>query len=202
MHTYIHIYRLQYIPTIWTKKMRVLVSVSPGFPTTCYTCCEACWFEQSASEAAKKPPRAWSPVSMLKWIAPHNSVLCTYLRAHEKYAHFTPKTQPAVELAYSPSEGGLKGRSVSHLPTQFARSLRQVPRLRQARRLKSYWGSVLTEFLPSFPSQFWVSDSDKCHTLSHFVTFCHISGKNVTNLAHENIFFNLWQLLSHLAKMQ
>ena len=38
---------------------------------------------------------------------------------------------------------------------------------------------------------------------SHFVTFCHILShfwEGCDTLAHENIFFNLWQLLSHLAK--
>ena len=50
------------------------------------------------------------------------------------------------------------------------------------------YGSVLTGFLPSFPSQISVSDSDKRHILSHFVTFCHISGKDVT-LSHTKIFF-------------
>ena len=49
-------------------------------------------------------------------------------------------------------------------------------------------GSVLTGFLPSFPFQISVSDSDKRHILSHFVTFCHISGKDVT-LWHTKICF-------------
>jgi len=63
-----------------------------------------------------------------------------------------------------------------------------------------YLGSVLHGFLPSFPSQIWVSDvtfvtffgDKKCDAshLSHFWEEC-------DDLAHENIFFNLWRFLSH-----
>jgi len=67
-------------------------------------------------------------------------------------------------------------------------------------RDKHVSGSVLTGFLPSFPSQFWVSDvtfvtclgDQKCDAshLSHFWEECDA-------LAHENILFNLWRFLSH-----
>jgi len=61
-------------------------------------------------------------------------------------------------------------------------------------------GSVLTGFLPSFPSQIWVSDVT-------FVTFCgdkkcdasHSSHfwEECDALAHEIFFFNLWRFSSH-----
>jgi len=61
-------------------------------------------------------------------------------------------------------------------------------------------GSVLPGFIPSLPSQIWVSDvtfvtffgDKKCHAshLSHFWEECDA-------LAHENIVFNLWRFLTH-----
>jgi len=67
-------------------------------------------------------------------------------------------------------------------------------------RMYTYIGSVLAQFRPRFPSQIWVSDvtfvtfsgDKKCDAsqLSHFWEEC-------DNLAHENLFFNLWRFLSH-----
>jgi len=64
----------------------------------------------------------------------------------------------------------------------------------------SFLGSVLTGFLPGFPSQIWVSlvtfvtffGDKKRHAsrLSHFWEECDA-------LAHENNFFILWRFLSH-----
>ena len=88
---------------------------------------------------------------------------------------------------------------VPHIFHQTLGPLQIRKDLCDVRRLVSL-GSILPGFIPSFPSQIWVSDitfvtwfgdrqCDASH-LSHFWEECDA-------LAHENIFFNLWRLLSH-----